>query len=48
MVKFYHISSDINPANVLSKHWGHLQAYTTLRLLLFYRGNSLEILKEED
>ena len=48
MVKFYHISGDINPADILSKHWGHSQAYAMLRPLLFYRGNTLDILKEEE
>ena len=47
MVRFYHISGEINPADVLSKHWGHSQAYPLLRPLLFYRGNTLDILKEE-
>ena len=28
MVKFYHISGDINPADVLSKHWGHSQDHS--------------------
>ena len=43
MVNFHHILGDINPANILSKHWGHSQIYPTLRPLLFYRGNTLSI-----
>ena len=47
MVEFHHIGGDINPADVLSKHWGHSQVYPMLRPLLFYRGNPLDLLKEE-
>ena len=48
MVAFHHISGDIDPADVLSKHWGHSQVYPLLRPLLFYRGNPLDLLQEEE
>ena len=48
MVRFYHISGDINPADILSKHWAHGVVYPKLlRPLLFYEGNTLDLLVEE-
>ena len=48
MVDFHHIPGDINPADILSKHWGHSQVYETLRPLFFYRGDTTDLLTEED
>ena len=47
MVEFHHIPGVINPADILSKHWGHSQIYPTLRPIMFYRGNTLDIIDEE-
>ena len=47
MVSFHHIHGDINPADVLSKHWGHSQVYPTLRPLLFYKGNTSDLIETE-
>ena len=48
MVRFYHISGDINPADILSKHWAHGNVYPKLlRPLLFYEGDTLDLLVEE-
>ena len=45
MVAFHHISGDANAADILSKHWGHTQVYPMLRPLLFYRGNTLDLIE---
>ena len=45
MVSFHHIGGDINPADVLSKHWGHSQVYPMLRPLLFYKGDTLDLIE---
>ena len=48
MVRFYHINGDINPADILSKHWAHGNVYPKLlRPLLFYEGDTLDLLVEE-
>ena len=47
MVAFHHLSGEHNPADILSKHWGHTPTYNLLRPLLFYRGNTLDLIKEE-
>ena len=48
MVSFHHIGGDLNPADVLSKHWGHSQVYPTLRPLLFYKGDTLDLIEIKD
>ena len=46
MVEFHHIPGIINPSDVLSKHWGHSQVYPMLRPLLFYSGNTMDLIEE--
>ena len=48
MVTFHHIPSTINPADILSKHWGHSQIYPTLRPILFYKGDTLQLIAEDE
>ena len=39
-LRFYFIKGEKNPADILSKHWGHAQAWTHIKALLFVRGNT--------
>ena len=39
--KFFHIKGSLNPADVLSKHCGHPQAWPLLCPLLFWRGDTI-------
>ena len=48
MVAFHHIPGDMNPADVLSKHWGHSQVYSLLRPLLFYKGDTSELITDDE
>ena len=50
MLGFYFIAGDMNPADILSKHWGYSQIWHQLRALLFWEGDTgeLEADKEED
>jgi len=43
ILKFHHIKGENNPADVLSKHCGHPQAWPHVRPLLFYGGETSEI-----
>ena len=43
MVKFYHIPGEINPADILSKHWGYQQIWKQLQPLLFWQGDTREL-----
>ena len=43
MVSFIHIPGDINPADILSKHWGYQQVWPQLKALLFWQGDTADI-----
>ena len=47
MVTFNHIPGVINPADILSKHWSHAAIYPTLRPIMFYRGDTLDLIDEK-
>jgi hypothetical protein len=48
MVVFNHTpSEELNVADNLSKHWGHSQVYPLLKPILFYQGDTLDLIKEE-
>jgi hypothetical protein len=41
-IHFIHIDGRINPADILSKHWGHSQVWENLKPLLFWMGDTLQ------
>ena len=43
IITFNFIPGSINPADLLSKHWGHQQIKTVLKTLLFYEGNTYDL-----
>jgi len=43
MIGFYFITGDINPADILSKHWGYSQIWDQLKTLLFWKGDTMDI-----
>ena len=45
-LRFIHIPGAINPADMLSKHWGYQQTWTQLQALLFWQGDTLDLLKD--
>ena len=47
MVNFHHPPGELNPADILSKHWGHSQVCDLLRPMFFYRGDTNMLLQEE-
>ena len=42
MLAFIHIDGAINPADILSKHWGYKQVWPQLRTLLFWAGDTAD------
>ena len=40
IVNFLYIPGQLNPADLLSKHWGYAQVWTQLKALLFWHGNT--------
>ena len=45
VVQFYHIPGIINPADILSKHWGYTQIWDVLKPILFWESDTSELLK---
>ena len=43
LLGFYHIPGTLNPADILSKHWGFADVWTQLKPLLFWSGETMEI-----
>ena len=48
ILDFYHISGQINPADILSKHWGHRQIWKMLKPLLFHEGDTFDLWEEDE
>ena len=48
LVNFQFISGKINPADILSKHWGYSQVWTRLKTLLFWHGDTANIVEQDD
>ena len=44
---FVHIPGAVNPADMLSKHWGYAQTWPQLQALLFWQGDTTDLMKEE-
>jgi hypothetical protein len=47
MLSFNHIPGPINPADILSKHWGYQQVWLTLKPIMFWKGNTADLLEED-
>ena len=41
---FSHIPGSINPADILSKHWGYQQIWPMLQSLLFHEGDTINLI----
>jgi hypothetical protein len=48
VIKFHHVRSATNPADILSKQWGYKQAWPLLQPLLFWEGDTLDIERDDD
>ena len=47
MITFNFIHGDLNPADILSKHWGYTLIWEHLRCLLFWHGDTAALDKED-
>lgn len=43
ILRFFHIDGKKNPADILSKHCGHVEAWPHIKTLLFWRGETTVI-----
>ena len=46
IVAYYFIPGEINPADILSKHWGYQQIWSVLQPLMFWKGDAAELLNK--
>ena len=46
IVNFVHIDGNINPEDMLSKHWGYQRIWPMLKPLLFHEGDTMNIFDE--
>jgi hypothetical protein len=44
IVGFFYIQGDINPADIFSKHWGYSQIRERLKSVLFWKGDTSNII----
>ena len=47
MIAFHHCPGEINPSDILSKHWGHQQVWPQLKAVLFWMGDTAVLFDEE-
>ncbi len=45
---FAHVPGSFNPADILTKHWGHHDVWPVLQPLLFYQGDTADLIEEGD
>ena len=41
--RYFHLPGSVNPADILTKHWGYQSIWFSLQPLLFWRGNTADI-----
>ncbi len=46
-IKFWHIPGKENPADMLSKHWGYSQIWDVMRPLLFWHGDTADLIEDD-
>ena len=47
VMALYHIPGGINPADILSKHWGYQQIWPALRAIMFWQGDTMDLITEQ-
>ena len=43
MIDFHHLPGETNPSDILSKHWAYSKIWSTLKLILFWKGDTADI-----
>jgi hypothetical protein len=47
IIRYHHIRSEDNPADILSKHWGYNQVWPLLNCTLFWHGDTIDLIKTD-
>jgi hypothetical protein len=45
-IKFFYIPGQENPADILSKHWGYSQIWDVLKPVLFWQGDTADLIED--
>ena len=48
IVSYHFIKGVINPADTLSKHWCHSKVWPILKPLLFWQGDTMHCIEDEE
>lgn len=48
ITRLYHVRGETNPADILSKHWDMPSVWDTLKPLMFWNGDTAELIKPLD
>ena len=43
MIGFWHTPGPVNPADILSKHWGYSSVWQQLKAIMFWKGDTADI-----
>jgi hypothetical protein len=46
IISLHYLPSEFNPADILSKHWGYQQIWSILKPILFYQGDTADLLQD--
>jgi hypothetical protein len=47
LMKMFHLPGECNPADIMSKHWGYHQVWSMLQAIIFYPGNTIDLVNED-
>jgi hypothetical protein len=42
-MRFHHVRGKLNPADILSKHWDYTSIWNVLKPLMFWQGDTKEL-----
>ena len=48
MLRFMYVPGHLNPADILSKTWAYNQVWPILKSILFWEGDTAELIKTHD
>ena len=48
IISFHHLPGELNPADILTKHWGYSQIWPMLQAVMFWRGDTGTLLTNQE
>ena len=47
IIRFHHIRGNVNPADILSKHWDCPSIWASLKPIMFWQGDTAALIKSD-